>query len=139
MDDQRDDYKVETPRRLEILTGGGQRQRWPVALRARIVAESLAHGTNVAALARRCGARASQIHTWRRDAREGRLALPEEAMQAFAQVVIAPPGAARSRPPSRRYDAPMLEIEAGRVIVRVREGADASLVEAVLRALKARS
>ena len=65
--------------------------------------------------------------------------MPEEAMQAFAQVVIAPPGAARSRPQSRRCDAPMLEIEAGRVVVRVREGVDASLVEAVLRALKARS
>lgn len=60
--------------RMAALGGGaGASKR-----RASIVAESFAPGAAVAEVARRHGARAQQVHGWRRDAREGRLVLPAE-------------------------------------------------------------
>ncbi len=139
MDDQSEASKVERPRRMEILTGGGDRRRWPETLKAQIVAESLAPGVIITELARRHGARASQIHMWRRDAREGRLALPATSqsseLMSFAPVVVSE---ARPRSRSSRCSAPMIEIEAKGIVVRVREGADTMLVEAMVRALRAR-
>ncbi|MGH6949419.1 MAG: IS66-like element accessory protein TnpA [Vitreimonas sp.] len=137
MDDRRDAARIETPRRIEILTGGGARQRWPEAMKAKLVAESLQPGVGVAELARRHGARASQIHLWRKDAREGRLVLPA-APTTFAEAVIAPPPLLP--PPSRRVQpktgAASIEIEAPKIAIRVRDGADANVVAAIIRALK---
>ena len=136
MDDQRDDLKIEHPRRIEILTGGGDRRRWPDDLKARIVVESVAPGIVVTALARRYGARASQIHTWRKDAREGRLALAQTP-GAFAPVMIAAAAAEKIKPtrlPVRA--AAMVEIDDGAIHVRVREGCDVGIVTAIVRALK---
>ena len=135
MDDQRDDPKIEHPRRIEILTGSVGRRRWSETLKAQIVAESLAPGVIVTELARRYGARASQIHGWRKDARAGRLALPSSP--AFAPVMIAAPSAEKQKPlraPSARLT--MVEIDDGAIHVRVREGCDAGIVTAIVRALK---
>lgn len=51
MDDPRDDLRVEKPRRIEILTGGGAPHRRSDALKAKIVAESLEPGIMVTELA----------------------------------------------------------------------------------------
>jgi transposase len=53
-------------------------------------AESFAPGAIVAEVARRHGARAQQMHGWRRDAREGKPALAEVA-PAFVPLVAALP------------------------------------------------
>lgn len=135
MDDQRDAPKIEHARRIEILTGAGDRRRWSDDLKARIVVESLAPGAIVTALARRYGARASQIHTWRKDAREGRLALPAPAA-GFAAVMIAPPMAEKLKPARTPARAAMVEIDDGAIQVRVREGCDGEVVAAIVRALK---
>lgn len=136
MDDQSDDLRVARPHRIEILTGGA-RQRWSEAIKAKLVAESYRPGVVVADLARTHGARASQIHLWRKAAREGRLALPTATK--FAEVVVAPaalspplPAPARRAPPST---AP-IEIEAHKIAIQVRDGADAAVVAAIIRALK---
>ena len=150
MVDHSDDPKPRAVRRLEVITGGdGRRRRWSDQEKARIVAESFAPGAVVAEVARRHDARAQQVHGWRRDAREGRLVLPAEQrtneLVNFAPVVVAPleqhpPAKAATRParPSRPA-APMIEIEAKGVVVRVRDGADVLLVEAMLRVLRARA
>jgi transposase len=115
------------------LTGGGERRRWSEALKAKLVAESLRPGVVVTELARRYGARASQIHLWRKDAREGRLVLPA----TFAEVVIAPPPLpAPSRRAQPKAGAAPIEIDAQKIAIRVRDGADATVVAAIIRALK---
>lgn len=148
MVDHNDEPKLQPVRRIEVITGGdGRRRRWSEEEKARIVAESFAPGAVVAEVARRYDARAQQVHGWRRDAREGRLVLPAEQrpqeLVRFAPVVIAPEQqapkpAARPARPSRPV-APMIEIEAKGVVVRVRDGAEVLLVEAMLRVLRARA
>lgn len=146
MDDHSDDPKPV--RRVEVIAGAGRRRRWSDQEKAQIVQESFAPGAVVAEVARRHDARAQQVHGWRRDAREGRLVLPAEQRPSevsFVPAVIAPPDqrvAAKcaARPPRASKPAtPMIEIEAKGVVVRVREGADVLLVEAMLRVLRARS
>jgi transposase len=140
MDDQKDDLRVQTPRRVEILTGRGYRQRWSDAMKATIVVESLKPGIVVTELARRYGACPSQVHGWRKDAREGRLILP--AAPAFAEVVVAPHqvsalGAkSRAYKPQPRDTGATIEIASCSVQVRVGAGADPTLVAAIVRALK---
>jgi transposase len=147
MVDRTDDPKQV--RRIEVLTGAGRRRRWSDAEKASIVAESFAPGAVVAEVARRHDTRAQQVHGWRRDAREGRLVLPAEQrpneLVSFAPVIVAPPeqySAAKcaARPPrASKPAAPLIEIEAKGVVVRVRDGADVLLVEAMLRVLRVRA
>lgn len=133
-------------RRIEVITSTGRRRRWSDEEKARIVAESFAPGAVVTEVARRHDARAQQVHGWRRDAREGRLVLPAEeatgAVVSFAPVVISAPDSSPPKPVRAprtvRHDAPLIEIEAKGVVVRVRDGADPTLVESMLRVLRAR-
>ena len=141
MDDQKDDLRLQTPRRMEVLTGRGYRQRWSEATKAKIVIESQQPGIVVTELARRFGACPSQVHGWRKDAREGRLVLPAPLTPAFAEVVIAPQQAhtlgansEASKPPSSET-GPTIEIASCSVQVRVRAGAEPALVTAIVRAL----
>lgn len=136
-DDEGGTAEVMAPRRIEILTGGVERRRWPDALKARIVAESYAPGVVVTELARRRGALASQIHAWRKAAREGRLELPGDGAPAFAQVVVAATPQPTSQAPAASPESPpAIEIAGGGVQVRVRGGADPALVQAIVHALK---
>jgi transposase len=149
MVDHSDDPRPKPIRRIEVITGGGgRRRRWDEEEKARIVAESFAPGAVVAEVARRHDTRAQQVHGWRRDAREGRLALPAEkranALLNFAPVVVATPALPSTKAAGRarcgaRLAAAMIEIEAKGIVVRVREGVDVLLVEALLRALRARA
>ena len=73
--------------RLEVIETGARR-RWTLAEKRRIVAASHDGRRQVSATARRHGLSASQLFTWRRLAREGRLGADDEAV-TFAQAVIA--------------------------------------------------
>ena len=74
--------------RLEVLEGPTGRRSWPRDVKARIVAESFQKGARVCDVARRNGVAAQHLSTWRRQARDGKLALniPDEA--AFATLVL---------------------------------------------------
>ena len=65
---------------------------------------------------------------------------PQELVR-FTPVVIAQLAPKPATRPARtsRPAAPAIEIEAKGVVVRVRDGADVLLVEAMLRALRARA
>jgi len=71
--------------RVEVISTGARR-RWTLAEKRRIVAES--YSAPVSATARRNDLSASQLFTWRRLAREGRLGDAAEASR-FAPAVIA--------------------------------------------------
>ena len=72
--------------RLDVISLGARR-RWTLEEKHRIVAESYAAPRQVSATARRNGLSASQLFTWRRLARDGRLAEAAEDI-TFASAVI---------------------------------------------------
>ncbi len=118
--------------RLEVLCGPTGRRSWPDALKARIVAESFEPGARVVEVARRHSVSPQQVTAWRRQARQGRLALPAEEETAFAGLLVED-----ARPaPSVLAQRP-IEIEADGVIVRLAVDASALRVAEIAAALRA--
>jgi len=74
--------------RLEVIETGA-RGRWTPEEKQRIVAESFGAPRIVSATARRHGLSNSQLFTWRRLAREGKLIADADAV-AFVPAVVAP-------------------------------------------------
>lgn len=73
--------------RLEVIETGARR-RWTAEEKQRIVAESFGAPRIVSATARRHGLSNSQLFTWRRLAREGKLVMGDDAA-AFVPAVVA--------------------------------------------------
>jgi len=111
----------EPARRIEIFTGAGRRRRWSDAEKAAIVAESYSGGATVCAVARRHGLTPQQLFTWRRQARIGR-----EEVPAFVPVVVEVPPVTWG-----------IELDIDGAAMRIGASATPSMIEAVLRALKA--
>ena len=118
----RDDDVLMMPaaRRIEVLSGPGQRRRWSAEAKAQIVAES--YETSVGEVADRYSLSKTQVFTWRRDARGS----------AFAQVVVEDP-----EPGSAEAADGAIEIELMGARVRIGRDADARLAVAVIGALRA--
>jgi transposase len=129
--DRRVDPEVREVRRLEVINGALGRRRWDGDAKARIVAESLAPGVVISEVARRHDLRPQQLFAWRRQARQGRLALPAEEL-AFVPVV-----AAAEAPTTSARPAGLIEIGLGDAVVRVPPEVDGRLLSKVLRAVKA--
>ena len=136
-------YEVVEPRR-------GNR-RWPDDMKARIVAESFEPGVRVADVARRHDVVAHQLSFWRRQAREGILALPFEAMSgpsessdaepAFVPLAIAaePSGTVNVLAPPKLAEAiwPVLTLEIGPdVVMRVPGDVPVERVAALVQAVR---
>src|ERR1700756_888203 len=103
--------------RLEVVATGARRC-WTLNEKQRIVAESYGGPRLVSVTARRNGLSASQLFTWRRLAREGRLS--GDAVPALVPVEIAstpaPASTGARQPPSsspQRAGAGIIEIEVG--------------------------
>ena len=129
--DRRVDPEVREVRRLEVINGALGRRRWDDEAKARIVAESLAPGVVVSEVARRHDLRPQQLFAWRRQARQGRLALPAEELALVPVVAAAEALPAPARPPG------LIEIALGVLVVRVPPEVDGRLLAKVLRAVKA--
>jgi len=135
---------TEPVRRLEVFTGAGRRRTWRGEDKARIVAEIVASGESVCAVARRHGLSPQQLFGWRRQMRESQVGLSEADGLQFVPAVV---DVASSESPVRRQrkasqckaepGAGTIEVEIDGVTVRVGRGADAKTVRAVLRVLKA--
>jgi transposase len=134
MDVVNDGPSEERPRRIEILSDAERRRRWSDEAKARIVGESMVPGAMVSQVARRHDVLPSQIYAWRKAAREGSLVLVGDA--TFATVEAAIPLPPKTKPEHAGV-APIIEIDAGPIAVRVNGCADAALVERIIRALKA--
>jgi transposase len=129
--------------RLEVFTGAGRRRTWSDEDKARIVAEIVASGESVSAVARRHGLSPQQLFGWRRELQASQTALSHAEELQFVPAVLAAvpssPSVRRQRKMSQRQVEPgagMIEVEIDGVTVRVGRGADVQTVTAVLRALK---
>ena len=135
-------YEVVLPRR-------GNR-RWPDDMKARIVAESFEPGVRVADVARRYDVVAHQLSFWRRQAREGILPLPFEAMSgpsessdaepAFVPLAIAAEPSELVNvlaPPLSEAVCPVLTLEIGPdVVMRVPGDVPVERVAALVQAVR---
>jgi transposase len=129
-------------RRLEMIDGALGRRRWSPEAKARIVAESLAPGVAVSEVARRHDLLPQQVFVWRRQAKQGRLALPAEAL-SFVPVITAAampsPSDCVEATPSASSVAPtevIIEVALAGAIVRVPPAVDGKLLAKVLRAVR---
>jgi transposase len=136
--------------RLEVISTGARR-RWRLEEKQRIVAESYRMPRVVSATARRNGLSTSQLFTWRRLAREGRLAEADNPT-AFVQAVIGCEPATSSLPrlqepiEAGENSAPGPSVAAGRIEivlvcgrrVVVDNGVDAAALARVLTVLERR-
>jgi transposase len=123
---------------LEVLTTRRSRReahrQWPDEVKARIVSESLRPGVTVKEVAERYGLKANHLSSWRTLARQGKLVLPEpEDAVEFAAIVVDTP----APEPLTVEVASRAEIVVGPVTIRLEEGASASRIAAIARALVA--
>lgn len=135
---------TEPVRRLEIFTGVGRRRKWSDDDKARIVAEIVASGDSVCAVARRHGLSPQQLFGWRRQLRESAAGHLEAEELQFVPAVVdvvaqAPALRGRRRAPlcKSEPDAGTIEVEVNGVTIRAGRGADANTIAAIVRALKA--
>ncbi|HEY9348814.1 MAG TPA: transposase [Inquilinus sp.] len=128
LDVRRDGYAG----RLEVIEGPTGRRRWSESEKARIAAESLLPGVWVAEVARRHGVTRWQVYDWRKQLRQGRLALPDSVASApgFAELVV-------EETPSPRPAQACIEIVVGDVVIRAEPGVDGGHLSQVIRAVRA--
>lgn len=139
------DHKLKSEpavQRLEVITGTGRRRRISNDDKARIVEETLAEGAVVSEVARRHGLAPQQVFTWRRQAQRAAAEISDQEVAQFVPAIVEAPAElprqCRAPRSSRRNDGfGGIEVEIGGMTVRVGRGADAKMVMAVLRALKA--
>jgi transposase len=130
----------EPTRRIEVFTGAGRRRMWSVDQKAAIVAESCVDGASVCEVARRHGLTPQQLFSWRRRTREAARVLEEAAEPPlFVPALVEAPPEKLPRRAARLGEepAPTIELEVEGVTVRVGRGAQAKIITAVIRALKA--
>lgn len=115
--------------RLDVIATPGGRRRWTPEARARIIAESLEPGTNVAEVARRHGIIPQQLYTWRRGLRER-----AEAM-SFVPAVVEREAAGRALRTMASSTGEIV-IEAGALAIRIPSDVTADHIERVLLAVQ---
>ena len=128
---------------IEVVQRTRGYRRWPIEVKARIVAESFQPGVRVVDVARRHGLAAHQLSDWRRHARQGLLVLPADAMAgmsqdnlpAFVPVSVEP----ESTTPSAEVDrtGAVITITLGdNLVLRVPGDVPAARAAAIVRALR---
>lgn len=124
-------------RRIELLTGPGRRRRWSDAEKSRIVAESMAPGACVSAVARRWDVSPQQVFGWRRD-RRNKAVERRSTEPSFVPIVQEPSPSltAQTTPASVSSTAATIEIKIAGAVVRASPGMDVDQLTAVLRAVR---
>ncbi|MER9965168.1 transposase [Mesorhizobium sp. M0045] len=121
--------------RLEVLDGPTGRRVRSEAERARIAAESLMPGVQVAAVARKHGATRWQVYDWRRRLRQGQLALPESMAPMFAQLMVDETSAPQRRMRPSKSTPAKVEIVIDDMVIRT--AVDVEQLSQVIRAVRA--
>ena len=133
--DRRCDTEVHEVRRLEVINGELGRRKWSAERKGAIVAESMQPGVVVSEVARRHDLTPQQLFAWRHDAKQGRLALPEEAMSFVPVVAAADDAVSSGQPPAPA--SRQIEVHLGAAVIRAPEDVPAKHLTKVLRAVKA--
>jgi transposase len=131
MVDISDDTNV-VRRRTEV-TRVVRRRHWSDEEKGRIVAEAIAPEAVIADVARRHDLAPQHLSNWIKAAKDGRFALPADAMPSFVPVVVEAVQANKSAPERR---GAVIEVVIGLIKVRVPVGVNTRDVEAVLRAVR---
>jgi transposase len=118
--------------RLEVLEGPTGRRVRSDAEKARIAAESLLPGGEVAAVARKHGATRWQVYDWRRRLRQGQLALPESVAASFAPLMVD-----ATSTPARSSKAAPAKVEIVIDDMVIRTAVDVEQLSEVIRAVRA--
>lgn len=133
--------------RLEV-SPGSPRRRWSAAARDRILAEAMAPGANVSAVARAHGLKPQQLFGWRRQAMSGAVAPPQEPAPSATPSTESPqpPDAAAPTPSPAMHFAEValldgeaaaaIEVVVGDVTIRVGPLVPMARLQAVLRAVR---
>ena len=135
--------ETKTERRGAKGQAGPGRRRWSAEDKARIVAEAMAPGAVVAAVARRWQVRPQQVFAWRREAGCGDLEPPSAVAMAGSSapefVPILTEAAGPADPTPVAVSSPAIEVELAGAVVRVMADTDmdTALLTAVLRAVRA--
>ena len=132
--------------RFEVYTGSGRRRSFTTEEKLALVAR-MAGCENISELARRHHVRPSQLFTWRRELRYAAEAaaprglsgpepmfVPAVIDQAAEPAPASPVKASKAR--RRGKAAAAVELEIDGVAVKIARGADATLIGAVIDALK---
>ena len=135
---------TEPVRRIEVFTGTGRRRSWSPEDKARIVAETLRDGETVCAVARRHGLSPQQLFGWRRQARQPAVVNSAAAAPQFVPAVVETGvlegvGHARQRKRARQAAriSGVIEVATEGMTIRIGRGAEAKMIAAIVRALKA--
>jgi transposase len=131
--------------RLDVIASGAGRRRWTREAKARIIAESMAAGANVAEVARRNDMQPQHLYLWRRTAvermAEGRQDYPEFVPARVEEVPLKATPLAPAISDACVDDAcnPEISVELAGMTVRIPERAGADHIAQVLRAVRAAS
>jgi len=110
------------------------KRRWPLELKAQIVAETLVEGATVNGVAKRYGLIPSSVSDWRRMARMGKLVLPNLDGMEFVPVQIAAPKPLEvvPAPPNNLTSVELLK---GGVTIRLAADTPATRIAEIVAAL----
>lgn len=121
--------------RLEVVEGPTGRRLRTEGERARIAAESLMPGMQVAVVARKYGTTRSQVYDWRRRLRLGELVLPESAEPLFAPLLVDDAQSPLLPPKPPKSAAAKVEIVVGDAVIRTT--VEVEQLAQVIRAVRA--
>ena len=137
--EHQNEHRMEVPNRrgvsrIEVLDGPTGRRRWPDAVKARIVAESLLPGVRVCDVAEKHGLIARHLSQWRGLARKGKLVLAGDDGPAFVPLMVEP--VAVPGPVVAMTEAGMVKIEIAGAVLHVASDCSPERAAALVAALK---
>lgn len=124
---------------VEVYASG--HRRWPDDVKAQVVAETLAPGATVNAVAERYGVQPNQLSAWRGLAKKGKLVLPAAVASAGADdlPVFAPLVLHEPEEPVERAASPqsgdLLRIAVGAVMIELAANTPARRIAEIVHAL----
>lgn len=110
------ELRMESVAGHEVLIGSDGKRRWPDAVKGQLVAETLVPGVTVNEVAQRVGMRPNHLSEWRRQARQGKLVLPDLSGAAFVPVEVAVTATPLAEPPIL---SPTMDLIKGDVTIRI--------------------
>ena len=126
---QRGQVEADGRRRVEVITGPDRRRRWPRDLKAQIIAESFAPGSNVSQVARLHGVGLGLLHYWRRCARND---ASDSPIHFVPVMTVAERGTGSVLAPSDSS----IEIEVRGAVIRLKGPVDTVALQAVMAAMR---